>query len=52
MKISDEFKESGGTEFDPMSVTPDVRLAVRYDVRRMTTGRALLVCITEKVSKD
>jgi len=42
-KISDEFKEFGGTDFAPMSTTTDVRLAVNYAIRKMTTGGELLM---------
>ncbi len=47
-KISDQFKEFGGTEFAPMSTTDDVRVAVNYAIRGMTTGGALLMRIVTK----
>ena len=48
LKISDEFKEFGGTEFAPMSTTTDVRVAVGYAIRKTTTGGALLMRIVTK----
>jgi hypothetical protein len=48
MKISDDFKKFGGTEFAPMSTTTDVRLALDYAIRGMTTGGALLMRIVTK----
>jgi hypothetical protein len=48
LKISDEFKERGGTEFAPMSTTTDVRVAVGYAIRKTTTGGALLMRIVTK----
>jgi ankyrin repeat protein len=48
LKISDEFKKFGGTEFAPMSTTTDVRVAVGYAIRKTTTGGALLMRIVTK----
>jgi hypothetical protein len=48
LKISDEFKERGGTEFAPMSTTTDVKVAVGYAIRKTTTDGALLMRIVTK----
>ena len=45
MKVTEEFKAKGGTEFAPMSTTTDYSVACGYAVRKGTTDGALLMKI-------
>ena len=48
LKISDDFKKHGGTEYFPMSTITDLSMAVGYAVRKSQIGGGLLIRIVTK----
>jgi hypothetical protein len=48
LKISDDFKKHGGSEYAPMSTSTDLSVAVGYAVRKSQTDEGLLMRIVTK----